>query len=791
MFTMLTPLSKPFKYGNVRISALPFAIFVALTISQTAFAADPKDIELKGGDVLYDQNSTNDAINIALGKGAKALVGSGVQEALISFGEQFNVSFSKDASSLPNTIAIGTNAYARTGSIDVGGRTLTNQVIGDVVAQQTQRYGVAATTVGTNSYSGGMFANTFGSFNIHSSKASGNRNSDSAKNAFASIFGTFNSNESYSDSPDFSGIGNFIGGVGNKVTHSNGSLVIGGGNTINHSLDNLDTLQDAINPPITLSGIFALHSMDSPSKMQDTIIKEMQKASGGSALILGSGNQLDYAQLTQILGVQNKVTGTDSNPSRYNSISGTGNALSDTSRFYLSGNNNTVSETTKGILLGDNRVFNRANGSIAIGFSSGEKTDSKDDRLVTTVKDAVMIGNDAQVAQNGGVALGYKSVANTASGIVGYVPTSTSSSTAVTSRAAVAAVTSPDTSTSTWTSTAGAVSVGDVANNITRQITAVAAGTEDTDAVNVAQLKEALKAIGTTGGSGTVSLGGHAKVMAADNNIKVETKVDDQNGNTYSVSLNDKITLGDKADSQITIDGITGTVTMGEKVTLNGKTGGAKFGDTLTINNTNHTATVGKVTITGGETNTITNLANTTWNPNSIDRTRVATEGQLSDVYNEVHQQGEAIDHLAQGLTDVREDLKDVGAEAAAMAGLKPLQYDPLQPTQLMASVGNYRGSTALAIGVGHYVNERFMMHAGVSAASKHAMMNAGVSWKFGFDRKRMDEVPDRYKAGPISSVYVLQDEVTQLRAENDDLRHELRDLREMVNALVGTKSTK
>ena len=789
MFTMYIPL-KPFKYGTVRISALPFAIFVALNISQTTFAAASKDIELKGGVVKY--NATNDATNIALGKGAESFVGNGGQEALLAFGRSkckfclplfgiYKYEPTDDGiKSLPDTIAVGTNAFARSGGIDIGGRTLSSEVIGDIAAKDAGRFTVASTTVGSNSYVGGMFANIFGSYNIHSSKANGNGDTEAAKNAFASIIGTFNSNESYNSPNDDSGIGNFIGGVANKVTDSNGSLVIGGGNTIAHSIESLEEL-----------GKKLIHPSKSPQDMQSAMIKSLQSSAGGSALILGSGNQLDYAQLTQILGVQNKVTGTDSNPSRYNSISGTGNALSNTSRFYLSGNNNTVSETTKGILLGDNRVFTGANGSIAIGFSSGEKTGSKDNRLVTTVKDAVMIGNDAQVAQDGGVALGYKSVANTAPGIVGYVPTSTSSSTAVTSRAAVAAVTNPDTSTSTWTSTAGAVSVGDVANNITRQVTGVAAGTADTDAVNVAQLKEVLKAIGTTGGSGTVSLGGHAKVMAADNNIKVETKVDDQNGNTYSVSLNDKITLGDKADSQITIDGITGAVTMGDQVTLNGKTGGAKFGDTLTINNTNHTATVGKVTITGGDTNTITNLANTTWNPNSIDRTRVATEGQLSDVYNEVHQQGEAIDHLAQGLTDVREDLNDVGAEAAAMAGLKPLQYDPLQPTQLMASVGNYRGSTALAIGVGHYVNERFMMHAGVSAASKHAMMNAGVSWKFGFDRKRMDEVPDRYKAGPISSVYVLQDEVTQLRAENDDLRHELRELRDMVNALVGTKSTK
>ena len=680
---------------------------------------------------------------------------------------------------LPDTIIWGSNSKGRTGSIIIGSHrlaTLDGIAIGNTTTKELQgNMGIASTVIGTESYINGTFTTSIGSYNAMVSPYNANGFRDTAahgaKNAFATSIGTFNSIE---NTESVGGVANFIGGTANRLIDTNGAVVLGAGNILDHAYDGGVS---------SLATKAKFGSAKSPKELQTGMFDAIQKNSGAAVLVLGGANSLKNTLKSQVTGVNNSLKSTTDDNIQNNFVSGVANQLADTNNTTVIGSENKVDKGFNIIAFGNKLALSGVSNMAIVGGSQNNGG--------TTANQGSILGFEANVTAEGGVALGYKSVANTASGIVGYVPTSNSSSTAVTSRAAVAAVTSPDTSTSTWTSTAGAVSVGDATNNITRQITGVAAGTEDTDAVNVAQLKEALKAMGTGGGSGTVSLGGHAKVVAADNNIKVETKVDDQNGNTYSVSLNDKITLGDKADSQITIDGTTGAVTMGEKVTLNGKTGDAKFGDTLTINNTNHTATVGKVTITGGDTNTITHLANTTWNPNSIDRTRAATEGQLSDVYNEVHQQGEAIDHLAQGLTDVRENLKDVGAEAAAMAGLKPLQYDPLQPTQLMASVGNYRGSTALAIGVGHFVNERFMMHAGVSAASKHAMMNAGVSWKFGFDRKRMDEVPDRYKAGPISSVYVLQDEVTQLRAENDDLRHELRELREMVNALVGTKATK
>ena len=132
------------------------------------------------------------------------------------------------------------------------------------------------------------------------------------------------------------------------------------------------------------------------------------------------------------------------------------------------------------------------------------------------------------------------------------------------------------------------------------------------------------------------------------------------------------------------------------------------------------------------------------------------------------------VNQLSSAMRSVDGKIADVGATSAAISGLKPLQYDPLEPTQVLAAVGHYKGSTAAAVGVAHYTNESTMFHMGVSLGGHDNMINAGVSYKFGTsDAKKA--VPARYKAGPISSAYVLQDEVTALKAENERMKqHDL-----------------
>ena len=150
---------------------------------------------------------------------------------------------------------------------------------------------------------------------------------------------------------------------------------------------------------------------------------------------------------------------------------------------------------------------------------------------------------------------------------------------------------------------------------------------------------------------------------------------------------------------------------------------------------------------------------------------------------------------LRQEINKVATETQRVGAHAAAMAALKPIQYDPLAPTQIMAGVGNYRGESAAALGIAHYTNDNTMFNVGVSVGGNHNMVNAGVTHKFGYSPEKKN-IPDRYKAGPISSIYVMQDEMTQLRSENetykaklDQQQSEIDALKAAVNQLLASKA--
>lgn len=163
----------------------------------------------------------------------------------------------------------------------------------------------------------------------------------------------------------------------------------------------------------------------------------------------------------------------------------------------------------------------------------------------------------------------------------------------------------------------------------------------------------------------------------------------------------------------------------------------------------------------------------------------VVTVKQLKDSISNV-----GANELKQAINSVATETQRVGAHAAAMAALKPIQYDPLEPTQVMAGVGNYRGETAAALGLAHYTNENTMLNMGVSLGS-HNMVNAGITHKFGYSPEKKN-IPDRYKGGPISSIYVMQDEMTRMQAKNDaqqveieQQRAEIESLKSMVQQLL------
>ena len=216
----------------------------------------------------------------------------------------------------------------------------------------------------------------------------------------------------------------------------------------------------------------------------------------------------------------------------------------------------------------------------------------------------------------------------------------------------------------------------------------------------------------------------------------------------------------------------------------------------------------GNTTVTNGNGMTITPGAANPTNPNAgpVSLTKdglnngnnqlkgVAPGTDDTDAVN-VAQLRQSNANISQAIDKVASETQRVGAQAAAMAALKPIQYDPLEPTQIMAGIGNYRGETAAALGLAHYTNENTMFNVGVSIGNNHNMVNAGVTHKFGTSAERKN-IPDRYKAGPISSIYVMQDEMTQLRSENtayktklEQQQSEIDALKEAVHKLLAAKA--
>jgi len=204
----------------------------------------------------------------------------------------------------------------------------------------------------------------------------------------------------------------------------------------------------------------------------------------------------------------------------------------------------------------------------------------------------------------------------------------------------------------------------------------------------------------------------------------------------------------------------------------------------------------GNTTVTNGNGMTITPGSANPNNPNAgpVSLTKdglhngnnqikgVAPGTDPTDAVN-VSQLNASNTNTSQAINQVAGEVQRVGAHAAAIAALKPIQYDPLEPTQVMAGVGNYRGETAAALGLAHYTNENTMFNIGVSVGGNHNMVNAGVTHKFGYSPEKKN-IPDRYKAGPISSVYVMQDEVSSLKKENAEQKYVIADQAARLNSL-------
>ena len=386
--------------------------------------------------------------------GAEAAVGMGQTSYSGSFWSSARVP--ADPSKVVGSVAIGNNTFARTGSTMIGSHNYRG-AIGDTTIDTDNNgtrgasLNVYATTVGANSFSNGAFTTTTGTYNVISSSYTGGRFSTPTQNFGATVNGAFNSIESTSGGST-AGVATAITGVANRVANSNGALVYGAGNEITNSSASFST-----------PGEGATSAKDFADKLKTAVTSSN---GAGATMAFGGGNKADYTLRTSLIGVNNTVTGVRGDQSKDNLALGVGNTATNVQHMTAIGSKNTVSDAKNTIIVGDNRTVTDANNTVIIG--------SSDNGTTTVVHDAVALGHNTDVSTEGGVALGSGSKATVAAGAVGYDILTNASST--------------DTS-ATWKSTASAVSVGDVANGVTRQITSVAAGTNDTDAVNVAQLK--------------------------------------------------------------------------------------------------------------------------------------------------------------------------------------------------------------------------------------------------------------------------------------------------------------
>ena len=436
--------------------------------------------------------------NVAIGEKALAWNGKGLQEALMDFGQGgakvksfWGIPYGAeivDGTKLPGSIAIGKNTVARSGSTMIGDHGYTGK-IGDITitpdGNGIMKYNndVYSTTIGANSFNSGALASVTGVFSIASSKYDGANNKlHAVQNTGATIYGSMNSIESATSDAEYSGIASSVLGFANRTQNANAALIWGTGNEVTNSIENIG---------IDYNGWNKI----SVAEAQKKAIEAMQSSSkyaGGSVMAIGGGNKADYATYSELTGVQNKVTGTKAKAVKYDLVNGYQNTVSNASDVTVIGIKNEVTADGNKV-IGDNH---NVSGKDNVIFGSADQLTE------TTVNNAVVLGHNAKVTDEGGVALGAGSVADRAN----------------------------------------AVSVGSTGAN--RQIINVAAGTEDTDAVNVSQLN----AVATEAGKHTT--------LSNGKNTTVESTVKD--GQTdYKVNV-----AGDLTD-------ITSVANGDSKINLN------------------------------------------------------------------------------------------------------------------------------------------------------------------------------------------------------------------------------
>lgn len=769
-YTVVSEITKNHSHSNKRVRSMTAVVAAAMML--TGF----------GGMAIEAANPAPDDTNIKIGKGANFAIWNGqpghdgFTSGYISVGEnayawdgentyknkarigtkEYLLDFNQgavggaesflgipykfrvtDGTKLAGAIAIGKNTMARTGSVMIGDHTYKGQ-LGDIEVdpsnKMTLNNGVYSTTLGTSSYNSGSMATVTGAFSI----ASGSKDTNDTQNFGATIYGSLNSIESSTarDSEtgmanDSAGMANSVLGFGNRTQNTNASLVWGTGNEVTNSIED-----------VTFSTYW---NKTSASDAQKEIIKAMQSSqyAGGSVMAIGGGNKADWATYSQLLGVQNTLTGTETDVSKLTMINGYKNTVANAKNTTIIGSNNNATNVKSTIIMGDENTLEGRQGVISLGNKNTIEAD-----------DAVAIGNGTTVTAKSGVAIGVGSVADRVAGSLGAF--------------------APDTSLvgarSTWISTAGAVSVG--TSTITRQITNVAAGTYDTDAVNVAQLKKALESIDIDAGTGIkvdkITKDGKTtyKIFTNIEGSKTDTdtttvtsnktdagSTDTSQGatNGTSSSTGDKLTIGTetKATSFGADDNKTANVKPGQRLNINGDEKNistsvnsnsikVELKKDITVDSVTANSVIAN-SVKVGDTSISTNGLTIQGGP-SITKTGIdggnqkvtgVAAGEISSTSTDAVN-GSQLFKTNQQVSKLGNRINKVGAGAAALAALHPLDFDPDDKWDFAAGYGNYNGENAAAIGAYYRPNEDTMFSVGGSFGNGENMVNAGVSLKLG-----------------------------------------------------------
>ena len=750
------------------------------------------------GDVVIGENATTHSYydqsgSVAVGKNAYVENTIGKQDKFFAFNQTtFNTfglgSLPQQPDKVVTGVAVGDNTYVRSGGTMVGSHNYRGK-IGDITVN-TDTYaekrkaglGVYSTTVGANSFTNGTVATTTGALNVISSNYDGNNIANATKNYGATINGSLNSIESATAANKYSGLANTVVGAANRTNNSNGSLIFGAGNEITNSVTDIDASS------ITPTAFGGPSSVTELSETVRNLVKDNK--SGGSTLAIGGGNKADYTQLTSITGVNNTVTGTAGNVAKLNQVSGY---------------NNTITNASNSIVMGNDRTVT-ADNTIAIGGLSSSETRS--------VANTTTIGYDAKASVEGGVALGYKSNATVDKGAAGYDISTKAAST--------------DTS-STWKATAAAVSVGDVANDVTRQITSVAAGTNDTDAVNVAQLKKVETKISTveadakkhttvvagantTVTSGTNANGGAEYKVAVNKDLvemnsvnfgkatdDVRARIDKDSARFFNGSENIGVTpTGIQIENTDTLEQATFTksgmyasegsntvfyttngISAGDQIIKNVKAGVADT-DAVNVSQLKRVqdqiaASTQVTTVTAGDHIKVTPTVNGNTHDYKVSLADDIAD-QITNNTTNINKNTNDIKNIKGNLSKIDKRVDKSVAGAAALAALHPLDFDPDAKWDFAAGYGHYHSGNAAALGAFYRPNEDVQLSVGSTVGSDETVFNAGLSVKVGAH------------SGVSRSRVAIGKEVLALKKTVAEQNAQIQKLTALLNGVAGTK---